>query len=101
MSSFDSNVGSQYKFVPTYLSELLMRCIYTLDRDESDWSYLPLTENPSLVELTNELGSLFAIVLKDGAARHKDIDVKSQKYSRNCMVRTDRPLEGRTEVTCW
>jgi hypothetical protein len=35
MSSFDSNVGSQYKFVPTYLSELLMRCIYTLDRDKS------------------------------------------------------------------
>jgi hypothetical protein len=68
MSSFDSNVGSQYKLVPTNLSEL------------------PLTENPSLLELTNELLPLLETVLEAAAARHDTIEVKSQRYEKSFMT---------------
>lgn len=36
MSSFESNVGNQYRFVPTYLSELSVRFVCVLEPDESD-----------------------------------------------------------------
>lgn len=58
MSSFESNVGSQYKLVPTNLSEL------------------PLTENPAELELTNELLPLLAIALGGAAAKHEQIEAE-------------------------
>jgi hypothetical protein len=72
MSLFDSNVGNQYKLVPTNLSEL------------------PLTENPSLLELTNELLPLLVIVLDGAAAKHDQMEVKSQRYEKRCMATAAR-----------
>lgn len=68
MSSFESNVGSQYKLVPTNLSEL------------------PLTENPAELELTNELLPLLAIALGGAAAKHEQIEATSQKNRKRRMA---------------
>jgi hypothetical protein len=45
-----------------------------------------LTENPSLLELTNELLPLLEIVLEGAAAKHDQMEVKSQRYEKRCMA---------------
>lgn len=75
MSSFESNVGSQYKLVPTNLSGL------------------PLTENPAELELTNELLPLLAIALGGAELKFITSFAKWVAYGTTRHARYERTNE--------
>jgi hypothetical protein len=66
----------------------MVRCVCTPHAEKRNRSYLPLTENPSVLELTYGLLPLSAIVLEGTAARHDKTEVKNQKYEKRCMATT-------------